>query len=193
MCCRAQLHVLANRDRDQEVDGVAIAVIPEPLNDEALGDGPDDVAGIKPGWQGPGDLGRQAGIAGVAPISVPARRYIEMQVDPQRRPWGDRGEFGYEPRRHGMRVGGGPGRCRQRGRQRNRENGSEPSRLSRQIPETETCHYRQDHSRNCGIPAAGSDRNGREKRGALSFVGTRSGRGPWQVRAPWPSISAAPA
>ena len=193
MCCRAQLHVLANRDRDQKVDGVAIAIIPEPLDNEALRHGPDDVAGIKPGRQGPGDLGGEPGIAGIAPVSVPARRYIEMQVDPQRRPWGDRGEFGYEPRRHGMRVGGGPGRCRQPGRQRNRENGSEPNRLSRQIPETETCHYRQDHSRNCGIPAAGAGRNGRERRGALSFVGTRSGRGPWQVRAPWPSISAAPA
>src|SRR5436305_3671282 len=175
VCCRAQLHVLANRDRDQKVDRGAIAIIPEPLNDEALGNRPHDVPGAEIGWQGPGDLGGEPGIAGVAPVSVPARRYIEMQVDPQRRPWGDRGEFGYEPRRHRMRLGGGPGRRRQRGRQRNRENGSELSRLSRQIPETETCHYRQDHSRNCGIPAAGAGRNGRERRGALSFVGTRSG------------------
>src|SRR5437016_4011392 len=114
MCCRAQLHVLANRDRDQKVDGVAIAIIPEPLDNEALRHGPDDVAGIKPGRQGPGDLGGEPGIAGIAPVSVPARRYIEMQVDPQRRPWGDRGEFGYEPRRPGMRVGGRPGRWRPR-------------------------------------------------------------------------------
>ena len=68
------VYVLANRDRDQQVDSIAVTVIAEPVDDEALRHRPHDVAGSKPGRQGPRDLGRQAGIAGIAPVGVPARR-----------------------------------------------------------------------------------------------------------------------
>ena len=112
MCCRAQLHVLANRDRDQKVDGVAIAIIPEPLDNEALRHGPDDVAGIKPGRQGPGDLGRQAGIAGVAPIGMPAGRDVEMEIDPQCGPRRNAGGFRNQPRGDRLDRRGGSGQRR---------------------------------------------------------------------------------
>ena len=87
-------------DRHQQIGRAAIAVIADAALDKPLRHRPGDLAGAEAGRQLPGDLGRQAGIAGVAPVGVPARRDVEMQVDPQRLAGHDRGAFGDQPRRN---------------------------------------------------------------------------------------------
>ena len=71
----AGVEVRRRGDRHQEIGRSVIPVIADRAEDEAFRHGPGDLAGAEPGRQVPGDLGRQAGIAGVAPVrcASPAR------------------------------------------------------------------------------------------------------------------------
>ena len=116
----------------QQVDSIAVAVIAESVDDEALRHRPHDVAGGKASRQGPGNLGRQTGIPRVAPVGMPARRDIEVQIDPQSGPRTDARRLRHQARGHRMRRIGRPHR---RGRrEREADNRGKPQCPPRDIP-----------------------------------------------------------
>ena len=83
-------------DRHQQIDAAGIAIVGDVPNLEPFRHRPFDRAGGKAGRQAPGDRGRQPGIAGVAPIDVPAGRDVEMRIQPQRTAGRGRGGLGDE-------------------------------------------------------------------------------------------------
>ena len=85
-------------DRDQQIDRARVAVIADVIDDKALRGRPFDLAGGEAGRQRPGDLGRQSGIAGIAPIDMPARLHLQMQRDPDGLAGRDRAGLGDEAR-----------------------------------------------------------------------------------------------
>src|SRR5580698_7280921 len=62
---------------------LGITVIDEGRDLKAMRCGPDDIAGRESGRQLPGQLGRFAGIARIAPIGMPALADIEFERDPE--------------------------------------------------------------------------------------------------------------
>src|SRR5207247_10624655 len=68
-----------------QVGRTGIAIIADPATDEALGHRPENASCRKARWEVPFDRRRQPGIAGIAPVYVPARLDGEMNIDPQRR------------------------------------------------------------------------------------------------------------
>ena len=95
---RAGRFRIAGGDRDQQIDRARVAVIADVIDDKTLGGRPGDLAGGEALRQLPGDLGRQSGVAGIAPIDMPARPHFQMQRDPYGLAGRDRAALGDEAR-----------------------------------------------------------------------------------------------
>ncbi|MNQ37227.1 hypothetical protein D3C85_507630 [compost metagenome] len=90
-------------DGNRQEDGVGIAVVHQALQALTLGQGPDDLAGLNPGRQGPVQGGGAAGIPLIAPIGVPAGLNLLAYGDDGGRagrgPGAHRDQFGLDPLR----------------------------------------------------------------------------------------------
>ncbi|MNS96123.1 hypothetical protein D3C72_1304090 [compost metagenome] len=105
-------------DGNRQEDGVGIAVVHQALQALTLGQGPDDLAGLDPGGQGPVQGGGAAGIPLVAPIGVPAGLNLLAYGDDGGRagrgPGAHRDQFSLDPL-GALRPGGRGGGARLEG------------------------------------------------------------------------------
>ncbi len=82
---------LGRGDRDRQPHLAFVAVVHQGPDGQALGRRPHDVACRPAGRQRPGQLGRLAGVAGIAPIGVPAGPDLLVQGHVEGLPGGDGG------------------------------------------------------------------------------------------------------
>ncbi len=70
--------------RHGQEHGAFIAEIQQRPDGELFGRGPVDVAGAEARRQGPREVSRQPGVAGILPIGVPVRDVLELEAQPTR-------------------------------------------------------------------------------------------------------------